>query len=221
MEIITLIKGIAIGFSLAAPVGPVGIMCIRRTLTYGARGGLLIGISAALADVVYGLFAAFGVTLVANFIVEHQASIRLVGGALLVLLGIHSVRTPPKTKANQRWTDGHLPVAVSTFALALTNPMTMFAFVAAFSGFGIQSIIETNLGVTLLVGGVFLGSFLWFTTLIAISRIFKEKVTEQGFITINKVVGYVLVGLGILGMVVGAVGLSGCTMAEGLTHIPG
>ena len=99
MYFIYLLKGIAIGFSLAAPVGPIGILCIRRTLAHGNKRGIIIGLSAASADMIYGIVAAFGVTLISDFISQEQHWIRFIGGIFMLIIGYRTFFSHPTTDA--------------------------------------------------------------------------------------------------------------------------
>jgi threonine/homoserine/homoserine lactone efflux protein len=203
MEFNPFLRGIAIGFWFAAPVGPIGLLCIRRTLTRGTFGGLFVGLSGAAADVVYALVAQFSVLLVLNFIETYETSIRIIGGILLIVMGIVTARTHPHEEMRTNGTSGHLREFISTFILALTNPMILFAFIAAFSSFGPKLLGGSPLGSTLLVFGVFVGSILWFSFLTGVSRIFKASVTTNGLIIINRVVGVLLALFGVGGIFVG------------------
>ena len=133
MNFIFLLKGLAIGFSLAAPVGPIGILCIRRTLAHGNKRGIIIGLSAASADMVYGIVAAFGVTLISDFISQQQHWIRLVGSIFLFILGYHTFFSHPATDIVTDKKNRHARTFVSIFLLTLTNPMTLFAFAVVFA----------------------------------------------------------------------------------------
>jgi threonine/homoserine/homoserine lactone efflux protein len=193
MYFIYLLKGIAIGFSLAAPVGPIGVLCIRRTLAHGSKRGLIVGLSAASADMLYGMVAAFGVTLVSDFISSQQHWIRLVGGFVLLILGYRTFRSHPATDTEINGTNGHTRLFISTFLLTLTNPMTMFAFAAVFAGIGVEKVLSSHWSATLLVAGVFLGSMSWFTLLTALVHFFKEKVTHDGIVLVNRIAGSLLI----------------------------
>lgn len=203
MELNPFLRGIAIGFWFAAPVGPIGLLCIRRTLSRGTLGGLFVGLSGAAADVVYALVAQFSVSLVLTFIETNEASIRIIGGFLLIIMGVVTARTHPHAEMQTSSTSGHVKDFVSTFILALTNPMILFAFIAAFSSFGPKLLGGSRLGSTLLVTGAFVGSILWFGFLTGVSRMFKASVTTNGLIVINRVVGALLVIFGLGGIIVG------------------
>jgi threonine/homoserine/homoserine lactone efflux protein len=200
MNFIFLIEGLVIGFSLAAPVGPVGVLCIRRTLTHGSKRGLIVGISAACADMLYGIVAAFGVTLISDFISHQQQWIRLVGGILLIILGYRTFHSHASTDTPINGTNGLVRAFISTFLLTLTNPMTLFAFAAVFAGIGLNKIIGDNWSGTFLVAGVFLGSLSWFTLLTALVHFFREKITANGLTLVNKIAGTLLILFGVFAL---------------------
>src|SRR4051812_8188873 len=126
------LKGLLIGFSIAAPVGPIGVLCIQRTLSYGRLSGLLTGLGAATADGVYGAVAAFGLTVVSSFLTGQQFWFQLIGGAFLFYLGAKNFKATPATKAASKEHKGLLFDYISTVFLTLTNPATILSFVAIF-----------------------------------------------------------------------------------------
>jgi threonine/homoserine/homoserine lactone efflux protein len=207
MDFIYLLRGIAIGFSLAAPVGPVGILCIRRTLAHGSRRGIIIGLSAASADMVYGIVAAFGVELISDFISQQQHWIRLVGGILLLILGYHTFFSHPATDTTTSGKNGHTRIFVSTFFLTLTNPMTLFAFAAVFAGIGLDKTLGIHGYAIFLVAGIFLGSLSWFSLLTSLVHFFREIITTDGLVIINKVAGSLLIIFGAFALWSGLKGL--------------
>jgi len=196
MNFLLLLEGLVIGFSLAAPVGPVGVLCIRRTLAYGSKRGLVVGLSAACADMLYGIIAAFGVTFISDFISNQQHWIRLIGGILLMLLGYRMYHSHAITDTPINGTNRHVRAFISTFLLTLTNPMTLFAFAAVFAGVGLNKIIGNNWSGTFLVIGVFLGSLSWFTLLTALVHFFREKISTNGLTLVNKIAGTLLILFG-------------------------
>jgi Putative threonine efflux protein len=198
-----LLKGLTIGFSLAAPIGPIGIFCLRGTILNGTRRGFVIGLSGAFGDVIYALAAAFGVKLIFDLVVSHEQWMRLLGGILLICAGIYTFRSQPKTNLKPKRNIGETGIFVSTFLLALTNPLTLFGYAAAFSAIGVNRIIADSLSMMMLIGGVFCGSFLWFSCLVWFSHTFKEKVTTRGVYIINKVAGSLLVLFGTIGVFYG------------------
>lgn len=193
-----LLKGAIIGFSLAAPTGPVGMMCIRRTLTYGQRRGFVSGLGAATADSVYAIVAAFGITLISNFIIEQEHWIRLTGGILLILLGIRTLLKHPVEKSPQNGINGHASAFVSMFLLTFTNPMTLFAFAVVFAGIGAGSAVGDTLTASFLVAGVFCGSALWFLFITSAVHFYKDKFKIWGLKVVNTIAGSFILLCGIV-----------------------
>ena len=200
-------RGVLIGFSLAAPIGPIGILCARGTILYGPRRGLILGLSGALGDVIYALAAVFGVRLIFDLVVSYQQWMRLLGGFMLIGAGFFTFRSQPRMNLPAQKTRGEAGIFASTFFLALTNPLTLFGYAAAFSAIGVSKIIADRISIMLLMGGVFLGSALWFSLLVWFSYTFKEKVTTRGVIIINKVAGALLVIFGAAGVFFGVRGI--------------
>ncbi len=196
MDFIYLLKGIAIGFSLAAPVGPIGILCIRRTLAHGSKRGIIIGLSAAFADMIYGIVAAFGVTLISDFISQEQHWIRFIGGILMLILGYRTFVSHPSTDSVTGEKNGHTRTFISTFLLTLTNPMTLFAFAAIFAGIGLDKTLGFHGYSIFLVAGIFFGSLSWFSLLTSLVHFFRDIITTDGLVIINKVAGSLLVLFG-------------------------
>jgi threonine/homoserine/homoserine lactone efflux protein len=159
-----LLRGLVIGFSLAAPVGPIGLLCIRRSLAEGRVVGLVTGLGAATADAAYGTVAAFGLTAVSGFLVAQRLWLGLLGGAFLCCLGVRTFISAPADRAAKTRGDGLLSAYASTFILTLTNPMTIVSFVAIFAGLGVGASSD-YLPATALVAGIFLGSALWWVLL--------------------------------------------------------
>ena len=201
MLVTVLLKGAIIGFSLAAPVGPVGMMCIRRTLTHGHLRGFVSGLGAATADSVYAIVAAFGITLISNFILQHEYTIRLVGGILLVLLGIRTLLVHPVDRASKNGINGHASAYVSMFLLTFTNPMTLFAFAVVFAGIGAGSAIGDTLTASFLVAGVFCGSGLWFLLITTAVHVYKDKFKVWGLKVVNVIAGSFILLCGIVVLV--------------------
>jgi threonine/homoserine/homoserine lactone efflux protein len=195
-----LLKGIAIGFSIAAPVGPIGVLCIRRTLERGWRSGLLTGLGAACADAVYGAIASFGVTALSAVLVEQRVWLGLVGGAFLCYLGVRTLLArPPDSEEQPR-------VALagdwgSTFFLTLTNPMTILAFAAIYAGLGIGSSQTNYAGAATMVAGVFTGSLLWWVVLSAAVSRLRHHIGDSTKLWINRASGVIIVGFGIAALI--------------------
>jgi threonine/homoserine/homoserine lactone efflux protein len=193
------IKGLIIGFVIAAPVGPIGILCARRTLTHGRRAGFLSGMGATTADVLYGFIAAFGLTFISGIVQNYQFWPRLAGGAILCFLGIKTFIEKPQRKSflsilkKKKPHDG---MYTSTFFLTLTNPMTIFSFAAVFAGFGIAGTGGSILSAAVLILGVFLGSVLWWLFLVGVFSVFKRRFKRHELQWINRIAGLIITGFG-------------------------
>jgi threonine/homoserine/homoserine lactone efflux protein len=200
MEPIVFLKGIFIGFAMAVPVGPIGIMCIRKTLTEGQLRALIIGLGAATADLLYGCIAAFGLTVVSNTLVGQRIWIRLVGGTLLVFLGIRTFRARPANRNIPINSSGMLKSYLTTVFLTLTNPLTIFVFIAVFAALGLGSGLGQFSALALVVG-VFIGSCLWFLFLSSGVRLFRKKLDSVGLRWVNRIAGMLIIVSGVIAIV--------------------
>ncbi len=198
MDTILLFKCIVSGFLLAAPIGPVNLICIRYTLSEGRMAGLMVGMGAALADSLYGAAAAAGLSMLTAFIAQYDAVFRWGGGVFILLLGIATFRAQPKSTADNNNSKHSLyKRCAGVFLLTLTNPVTIFTFIAVFSSFGI-AILVTDLSTTLLASvGVFIGSALWWSALTSIVCLFHSRVTPHMIVRTNKIAGIIIILLGI------------------------
>ena len=192
-----ILKGLALGFSIAAPVGPIGVLCIRRTLARGFKSGLASGLGAASADAVYGTIAAAGLTLVADFLVKQQLWLGLAGGGFLLYLGVKTFRTPPPAEKGSTEKGSAGGDYLSTLLLTLSNPMTIFMFAAIFGGMSVQSGEVFYNYAFLLVLGVFMGSALWWLTLSTTVSLLREKANASWMVWVNRLAGAVIVGFGV------------------------
>lgn len=192
------LQGLIIGFSIAAPVGPIGVLCIRRTLVGGRTIGFLSGLGAATADAVYGSIAGFGLTFIASFLLDQQLWFSLVGGVFLCYLGVKTFLTPPaKTAAPAK--DGGLWGAYgSTFFLTLTNPATILSFAAVFAGLGLANTSRSYITAGILVLGVFLGSALWWLLLSGGVGLLRRQITPVWLGWVNKLSGAIITGFGLI-----------------------
>ena len=166
MLLIFLLKGIAVGIVIAVPVGPVGVMCVRRTIFQGKRAGFLSGLGAATADALFGLIAAFGLTFVSDWLIGYHQWLRVAGGCYLFYLGGSALLAEPEAKQSSGPdAEGLLRDFLSTLALTLTNPITILAFLGIFSAIGLGGEDATFARAAMMVLGVWLGSLLWWLTL--------------------------------------------------------
>ncbi|MCF8241774.1 MAG: LysE family translocator [Melioribacteraceae bacterium] len=198
MEITFFLQGALIGFLTAVPIGPIGIICIRKTLTEGWIRGLIVGLGAATADLLYGFIAAFGVTFISDTVDDQRVWIRLIGGVILLILGFRTFRTKPADPKIQI-SGGKLKSYISIFFLTLTNPLTIFAFIAVFTALGLAKGL-TLFSSALLVAGVFTGSGLWFLLLSSTVVLFRKKLDFVGLRWVNRVAGIFIFCAGIIAM---------------------
>lgn len=198
METIFLIKGLIIGFSIAAPVGPIGVLCIQRTITYGRMSGLLTGLGAATADGLYGAVAAFGLTIISNFLVGQQFWFRLIGGAFLLYLGIKTFLSKPEEKTATENHKGLFSDYLSTVFLTLTNPTTILSFVAVFAGLGLGNTNGNIPSAILMVLGVIIGSALWWLILSGGVSFFRAKFNTYSLKIVNNISGVIIIIFAIL-----------------------
>jgi threonine/homoserine/homoserine lactone efflux protein len=189
-----LTKGLVIGFSIAAPVGPIGLLCIRRTLAGGMALGFASGLGAAVADAFYGAVAAFGLAAVSDLLVSQQGILRLVGGLFLLYLGIQTFRAKPATEAAQARAGaaGTFGAFLSTAALTVTNPATILSFVAVFGALGLGGSTGGTGSALAMVLGVFLGSALWWLGLSFGVSFARRQVTPAAMAWINRLSGGIL-----------------------------
>jgi threonine/homoserine/homoserine lactone efflux protein len=193
-----LFKGFIIGFSIAAPVGPIGVLCIRRTLASGRVIGLLSGLGAATADAIYGSIAAFGLSFISNFLVQQQILLRLVGGLFLCILGFRTMLSKPARIDIQANPASWLSAYGSTFFLTLTNPLTILSFAAIFAGLGLLGAKNTYGTPAIMVLGVFLGSACWWFILSGVTSLIKSRLNTTSLIWVNRISGAIILGFGMV-----------------------
>jgi threonine/homoserine/homoserine lactone efflux protein len=199
MDSIFILKGLVVGFLIAVPLGPIGILCAQRTLTLGRSAGFISGMGASSADVIYGFIAAFGLNFISGFLQSNQFWIRLGGGALLCFLGIKTFLKKSEGEGfspTMRGKKHRAGMYTSTFFLTLTNPMTIFSFAAVFAGFGISGTRGSVLNAAILILGVFLGSLLWWLLLAGLFTVFKKRFTQHEVQWVNRIAGLIITGSG-------------------------
>jgi threonine/homoserine/homoserine lactone efflux protein len=201
MELLGIVlRGLVIGFSIAAPVGPIGVLCIRRTLTDGRLVGFSCGLGAASADAAYGCVAAFGLTSLSGFLVDHELWLRLVGGVFLMYLGIKAFLQRPDEReavAASGSSRGLAGAYASTLILTITNPTTILSFTAIFAGLGLVEPSGGYASAGALVVGVFMGSALWWSLLSGGVSLLRWKLSGGALRWVSKVSGIIILGFGV------------------------
>ena len=205
MDINFFVRGLLIGLSVAAAVGPMSILCIQRTLQRGFLYGLVSGFGIATADGLYGSVAGFGLSVIATFLVHQQLWIRTIGGLFLIYLGIRTLVTKPAGQVATpiATTMKAMNVAsayTSTLLLTLTNPLTILSFVAIFAGLGVGVEKNSFFSALLVVCGVFLGSSLWWLILTRGISLLRGRFTPQWLLWINRISGCAIAIFGLLAL---------------------
>lgn len=196
------LKGLLIGFAIAVPVGPIGFLCLRRTLVYGRATGLVSGLGAATADALYGLVTAFGLTAISGFLIANERWLQLGGGVFLLALGLKtalakaptgdpSCAPPPPPQRSRS------AAYLSTLALTLASPATILAFVAIFAGVGLASEAADHLLALELVAGVFTGSALWWLALSLGAGALRDRLHAEALHVLHVVSGCCIAALGV------------------------
>ncbi len=191
-------RGLLIGISIAAPVGPIGVLCIRRTLSNGRLTGFLSGMGAATADMVYGAIAAFGLSAVSNLLMDNKVWLKLIGGIFLLYLGIKTFLEKPADHAAKANQSGFVGAYLSTFFLTITNPMTILSFAAIFAG---TMLTGTSGSPLVIVAGVFFGSALWWLTLSFGVSLLRDRLTTDHMAWINRISGAIIIVFGIFALI--------------------
>lgn len=189
-----LLRGFIIGISIAAPVGPIGVLCIRRTLADGRLSGFLSGLGAATADMIYGAIAAFGLTIVMDLLFGQAIWLRLLGGSFLIYLGTRTFLSKPAEQAAQTNRNGLIGAYLSTFFLTITNPMTILAFIGIFAG---AMPVGANNSPLVLVAGVFAGSAFWWLALSLGVGLMRERLGPNLMLWINRLSGMIIFVFGV------------------------
>jgi threonine/homoserine/homoserine lactone efflux protein len=200
VELILLLKGLIIGVVIAAPVGPVNLICIQHTLSEGKFKGLVSGFGATIADTFYGIVAGFGFSFVSGFLMDHITWLQYIGSVVLFAMGYRMFnRTEVRTKIPEKHTKRSLFHAFSsTFAITLTNPLTVFAFLAIYAAMGVTQTSGETFSAAILVMGVFLGSLLWWTFISHLVHLVRDRFNNSFILRVNKISGVVLFGFGFI-----------------------
>jgi threonine/homoserine/homoserine lactone efflux protein len=200
------VRGLVIGFSIAAPVGPIGVLCIRRTLAEGRATGFVSGLGAASADAVYGSIAAFGLTFISSALIDQRLALHVIGGAFLCYLGLRTLLARPADQAAVKTEQAKSLVGAfaSIFLLTLTNPLTIFSFAAIFAGLGVASATGSYATAAILVLGVFSGSALWWLLLSGGVSLLRTRIGPSTLQWVNWFSGAIITAFGVLALVTAA-----------------
>ena len=196
--------GVMIGLAAAIPIGPVNLICIRRTLQFGSFHGFVSGLGAALGDGLFAAITGFGLTAVAQLIEGYSVILQLIGGLLLLSVGIRTYFAKPtpypevKLAANENGKSTLARSMASTFALTISNPATLFAFTALFAGLGaLAGDNPSFFSASFVVAGVFAGSAAWWLTLTTVVGLLHARIDDRVVRIINKVSGFAVTAFGV------------------------
>jgi threonine/homoserine/homoserine lactone efflux protein len=194
-----LLRGALAGLAISAPVGPVNVLCISRTLAKGKRAGIVSGLGAATADTFYGTIAGYSISFIIALLLKEEFWIRLIGGILLIGIGFHYYFKPPKSLAEARREPAG-SVYVSSFLLCLTNPTVILSFLAVLAGLGMGGLKQRSLTL-LVVIGIFCGSMLWWTILAVVAGQFRDRITDRAMVWMNRIAGLAIGGFGVVTLI--------------------
>jgi threonine/homoserine/homoserine lactone efflux protein len=192
-----LIRGVAAGVAISAPVGPVNVLCIQQTLSKGPRAGIISGLGAAAADTIYGSIAGFSISFIIQFLRKEEFWIRLFGGMLLIAIGVrYYFKKAQRLDAQRRKNSAHAEFATA-FLLNLTNPTTVLSFLAVLAVLGLGE--QRALWLTsVLVGGIFAGAMIWWIVLTLASNHFRNRFDDRATMWMNRIAGLAIGAFGVL-----------------------
>lgn len=195
MEALLFVKSMGLGLAVAAPIGPVGVLCITRTLAAGRLQGVLTGVGVAVADMLVALIAVLGLSAVAAFLDAEKAWLRLAGGGFLVLIGLRMLLRPRVRREAELSAQDFAHLSVSGFFMAATNPATLLAFTGLMAALGVRA--ENAADGALVVSGVFTGSMLWWVILSLMAGLLRGWLSDDHLRLINRCLGGLLVASGL------------------------
>jgi len=197
LETIVFIKGLIIGFIICAPMGPIGLFCVRKTLIDGRLAGFASVLGASTVDALYCAIAGLGISFISNFLTNEKTLIRLAGGLILIIVGIKFFFTKPTEKPPETRENGILSSFFSAALLMLTNPLAIIVFSAAFTALGVHGWKWDYSLSAALVLGVFAGSALWAPILATVLSLFRFQFNGSQLILMNRAAGAIIFGFGL------------------------
>jgi len=199
MDPLVLARGIGLGFTIAAAVGPISLLTIRRTLAHGRVYGLASGLGVALADGTYAAVAAFGMTAITSVLVGGRVILGLIGGTFIAFLGARTLVSRPPETPTERDRPGLVGALISIYGLTITNPMTILSFAGLFAALGLSG--RGAIEATTLTLGVLIGSSLWWVVLTTVVGWLRGRITTRGLTWVNRISGLILLGFGVVAVV--------------------
>jgi threonine/homoserine/homoserine lactone efflux protein len=195
LDALFIIKAILIGISVSAPLGPIAVLSIQRTLNKGFKSGFISGIGAASADIIYAIIVGFSITFISDFLTKYQEYFRIIGGMFLIYIGFKIFSSNPgkqvrklRLKGNNYYKD-----FITAFFLTISNPLTILAFGAFFTGLGMVDKAGGQFPIVVMIVSVFSGALIWWLGLISIVTIFKKRIRLRNLLWINRITGSLIV----------------------------
>lgn len=201
MDIHLIWVGVIIGLAISIPLGPLGILCVQRTVNTNWKSGIFSGIGVAAADTMYSIIAGFGLSFIINLIRTYEFYFKLVGLVALISLGIYIFRSnhPMQIQENKKYSSSHFHDFLTTFFFTFSNPLSVLVFVAIFASYGIAFQFSHLLDALLTITGIFVGCSFWWISLTGLAAIFRHKVNINSLYLVNRIIG--------LGVIVVAIAL--------------
>ncbi len=197
-----LIRGALAGLAISAPVGPVNVLCVKRTLAKGRMAGIISGLGAATADTVYGAIAGYSISFIIALLLREEFWIRLIGGILLIGIGFAYYFKRPKSLDEERQEQAG-SAYVSTFLLCLTNPTVILSFLAVLAGLGMGGLKQRSLTLIVILG-IFCGAMLWCIILALVAGQFRGRITDSAMVWMNRIAGIAIGGFGVVTLILSA-----------------
>ena len=191
MDLDLLWKGVVTGLAVSIPLGPLGILCIQRTVNKNWKSGIFSGLGIASADTVYAFIAGFSLSIIIDFIRKYEMYFKLVGLFVLILLGIYIFRSNPtkQIQNHKRRGSSHLQDFLTTFLVTLSNPLSVFVFVAIFTSYSIVLQFSHPLEALMTIFGIFWGCTLWWVSITGLANLFRHKFTINTLYWANRIIG--------------------------------
>lgn len=207
----TILIGIVIGICVSAPVGPIGILCIQRTITRGPLHGIATGLGATTSDLLYAVLVGFSMSFIINFIESHQFLIQIFGSIIIFIFGLHLFRNKPTSQPNyttKNFNKGDLfSDYISSFALCFSNPLIIFLFIGLFARFHVfdqnNPISQNAIGLI----SILIGATAWWGILTMLVSKLRNKFNIKGLIYLNKITGMILMTLSVIGIIIAIINL--------------
>jgi len=201
MSLNLLWEGFVIGIAVSVPLGPLGMLCIKRTVNKNWRSGFSSGLGIAASDTIYAIVAGFSLTIIINFITSYEIYFKILGATMVILLGLYIFLSNPAKeiqKFKQKGTS-YLQDFFTAFLLTFSNPLSVFIFIAIFTSYSLVLQLSLLLEAMLIVGGIFAGSASWWFVLTSLAYLFKHKLTISTLWWANKIIGlsviFIAIGL--------------------------